>query len=150
MASKIVTHPFETQDGRRARIVDGPVPYLEVNGVKAGTCFITGPEILKLASEGRALWNALNRLVEDFEDPVGPGTLALRTAKTILSSTASTFDHNETEEPGDGHQFPGRFLRAVERDAPIPLVPASPPCPLCGQTPCVHGVFQGPVPEVKP
>jgi hypothetical protein len=54
------THPFTAVDGRLLRVVeyeDGH--HLESAHGSIGPCRLTGPEILKLATEGRRLWDAL-------------------------------------------------------------------------------------------
>lgn len=113
MASKIVAHSFKARDGRRYRIVDDPgsrlsPTFLEHNGVFVEPCHTTGPEILKLAAQGRDLWNGLNKLANLIAIREGVDIDDLRRLDTgvaealaLLESTAATFDHNkpEVDEP---------------------------------------------------
>lgn len=88
------THPFTSVDGRLVRIIE-PAPnlaFLETsNGNLIGPCAITGPEILKLAEQGRTLWNALRDALE-YGYPGAPE------GRRVLEATAPTFDHNERGE----------------------------------------------------
>lgn len=90
------THPFIDTIGRLLRVVDDgrQPPRLESSsGLFLSPCAETGREILKLASEGRALWNALQALLYN------PGNRMVQTAaREVLDQTAATFDHNEPEE----------------------------------------------------
>lgn len=100
------THPFTSgATGRPLSVVDDGEQevYLETaGGHYIGPCRETGPEILKLAEQGRALWNALDRLLTAIADgsvrrgvAAGPIAVAVETVR----ATAATFDHNEPEEP---------------------------------------------------
>lgn len=130
------THPFTSVDGRRVVVVDdGSFPVLKTSdGLLVQRVNITGPEILKLAAEGRALWKALDSLLSGaagllLASPVAaPKRRAdlrdiAKAALAVLDETAPTFDHNETKE--------GRFDAEHEhcpvnlkRDAPRPLMPS--------------------------
>lgn len=98
------TYPFTDTKGRQVRIVehdDGT--YLESIRGYAEPFTIgvmtTGPEILKLATEGRALWDALLAVVESLgeQEVSGFAKEPVERALSILRATAPTFDHNEPE-----------------------------------------------------
>ena len=88
------------------------------DGTYLGPCQFTGPEILRLAEQGRALWNALSQLLAVIP-PLPPGlewdeaASARAVAASVLGDTAATFDHNEPAEPVHRHN----------PERPIPLVP---------------------------
>jgi len=88
---EVQAHSFLTSDGARARVSDARDPHLEVNGVTLEPCYITGPEILKLAEQGRALREALLVLLTN------PGHhYAKMAARAALDQTASTFGQDES------------------------------------------------------
>jgi hypothetical protein len=151
------THLFDDCHGRRCRIVDSGEgllsdPYLEIDGIADSPCYITGPEILKLSEQGRALWNALDKVLTATAALLlaSPGSASKRRddlreigkgANDLLSRTAATFDHNEPEEtlgdvldafkagiavgPVGSPEYLAAFAEATaKRDAPIPLVPS--------------------------
>lgn len=101
------THPFQSPvSGDILRVVeaeDGQCHLETAGGTFLEFSSITGPEILKLSSQGRALWNALSQLVAVIP-PVGLGSewdevaSARAVAAVILEDTAATFDLNEPEE----------------------------------------------------
>ena len=114
--TEVRTHPFTSVYGQQLRIVDrgeGHEPYLETSdALYIGPCRHTGPEILKLASEGAKLWNALNRLVAAevrlartreygvLEKALDLRDAALVSCQELLESTAQTFDPNEPTSEG--------------------------------------------------
>lgn len=111
------THPFTNRRGQLLRIVvdsdDVHDAYLETaGGDYLGPCRDTGPEILKLAEQGRALWNALRWLIA----AVAGEELEFVELDEVLEATAATFDHNEPAEP----------VRRHNPERPIPLVPEVP------------------------
>jgi hypothetical protein len=145
------THPFTSVDGHLLRVIErseGDVRLETSRADALGLCRITGPEILKLSEQGRALWNALSRLAGEFdhiEDDLDLGEdrlrAALGTARETLSKTATTFDPGEPEEtlgdvldafkagiavgPVGSPEYLAAFAEATaKRDAPIPLVPS--------------------------
>lgn len=92
------THPFQDGEGTRWRIIqreDGG--YLEhVNSLVVFPSFVEGPEILKLASEGRKVWRALRELLHVLpKSEMGFEYDEADRAAGVLRATGQTFDHNE-------------------------------------------------------
>jgi hypothetical protein len=132
----IKTHPISVPNGRLYVVVDrgDGEPTLETSaGTRVGYCDVTGPEILKLAEGGRALWNALDGVLTAAAGLLmaSPVAAAKRkddlreisaSALSVLNATAPLFDHNEPEErPRGGWEEPEPERHNPER--PIPLVP---------------------------
>lgn len=103
MNTPLKTYPFMSQiDGRQVRLVESQphegVPQREgsyfiesSDGAFIDWANITGPEILKLSAQGRALWNILSKIVRHMPANA-PHYLD---AKEVLGNTAAAFDHNE-------------------------------------------------------
>jgi hypothetical protein len=90
------THPFTSADGRRVRVVereDGSYHLEGCDGLQyLGPGDITGPEILKLSEQGRALWNAMRDLVDAIPQETFAADPPLRSwadrAENVLEDTA--------------------------------------------------------------
>lgn len=96
------THPF-FHDGRLVRVVESEgFCHIETSGaVYISRADITGPEILKLASEGARVWRALKEalwLASQALPAEERDEEAFAACKRVLDATAQTFDHNEPEE----------------------------------------------------
>lgn len=119
------TYPFISEvSGNLVRVMKSPghVPVLETSGgLFIEYAAITGPEILKLSSQGRELWRVCKQLVKvayaaGLRDAQGQPDGPLEDALRVLDATAQTFDHNEPEES------PVERRPRHDPNRPIPLV----------------------------
>lgn len=87
--------------------------YLEDPLGATDLCRITGPEILKLSEQGRALWAALNEVLDLPFGPLKRVEAAWERGRAVLAATAATFDRNELKQgasaPKFGEWFRGRY-----------------------------------------